>query len=130
MVVDTSAILALLFDEPHGAWVADRLSESSAELRMSTVNLAEALILIRDRQPTHADKLEERLLTSGIRFVAPDQAQARTAAQARLRFPLNLGDCFAYALAVAEEYPILATNVDFQAVDVATLLPREPAGRG
>jgi uncharacterized protein with PIN domain len=84
---------------------------------MSTVNLAEALILIRDRQPALADDLESRLLTSGIRFVAPDTSQARTAARARVRFPLNLGDCFVYALAVAEACPILTLDRDFRVVD-------------
>jgi ribonuclease VapC len=123
LVVDTSAILAMFFAEPGGPWVADQLAEASTELRMSTVNLAEALILIRDRQPALADALEERLLASGIRFVAPDEAQARIAAKARLRFPLNLGDCFAYALAVVAELPILSTDLDFRAVDVATILP-------
>jgi ribonuclease VapC len=120
----------VFFGEPHGAWVADPLSESSADLRMSTVNLAEALILIRDRQPTQAGELEDRLLTSGIRFLAPDLAQARTAAEARLRFPLNLGDCFAYALAAAEECPILTTDFDFRGVDIEVVLPPKAAPCG
>lgn len=123
MVVATSAILAVFFGEPHALWVADRRNESSAELRMSPVNLAEALILIRDRQPTQATEVEYRLLTSGIRFVAPDSAQARVAADGRLRLPLSLCNCFAYALAVPEESPILTTDTDSRAMDVPTLLP-------
>ena len=90
---------------------------------MSTVNLAEALIRIRDRQPALADELEERLLTGGIRFIPPDAAQARTAARARLSFPLNLGDCFAYALAVAERCPILTLDGGFRAVDRPVVMP-------
>jgi ribonuclease VapC len=123
MVVDTSVVLAVFFDEPHGAWAATQLGQHAATLRMSTVNLAESLIRIRDRQPTLADDLESRLLTSGIRFVAPDTAQARTAAWARTRFPLNLGDCFAYALAVAEECSILAIDRDFRVVDRPVVRP-------
>jgi hypothetical protein len=69
---------------------------------MSTVNLAEALIRIRDRQPQRADELSAHLLNSGIRFIAPDEAQAAIAARARHAFPLNLGDCFAYALAAQQ----------------------------
>jgi uncharacterized protein with PIN domain len=87
------------------------------------LNLAESLILIRDRQPALADDLESRLLTSGIRFVAPDTTQAQTAARARLRFPLNLGDCFAYALAVAEACPILTIDPDFRVVDRPVVRP-------
>lgn len=123
MVVDTSVILAVFFDEPHAAWAASQLSQHAPVLRMSTVNLAESLILLRDRQPALADDLENRLLTSGIRFVAPDATQARTAARARLRFPLNLGDCFAYALAVAEECPILTLDQDFRVVDRPVVRP-------
>jgi ribonuclease VapC len=90
---------------------------------MSTVNLVEALIRIRDRQPALATDLEERLLTSGIRFVPPDVAQAKVAADARLRLPLNLGDCSAYALAVVEGCPILAVHRDFRSIDRAVALP-------
>ena len=96
MVVDTSAILALLFAEKHGSWVGEQLDDHAGELCMSTVNLTETLILIRDRQPALADELTETVLTSGLRFVCPDTAQAETAARARLNYPLNLGDCFAY----------------------------------
>lgn len=123
MVVDTSAILAVLFDEPHAAWVADRLNEHAGSLAMCTVNLTEALILIQARQPRLAEDLEHRLITAGIRFVAPDPAQARIAAKARLRFPLNLGDCFAYALAVTEGQVLLTLDRDFRQVDHPVLLP-------
>ena len=123
MVVDTSVILAVFFDEPHAAWSARKLNEYAAWLRMSTVNLAETLIRIRDRQPSLAEDLESRLLTSGIRFVPPDAAQAKTAARARLRFPLNLGDCFCYALAAAEDCPILTTDAGFRNVDRPVILP-------
>jgi len=123
VVVDTSVILAVLFNEPRGPWAAEQLAEHAPELRMSTVNLAEALIRIRDRQPQLHNELEERLLGSGIRFVPPDVQQARIAAEARLRYPLNLGDCFAYALAVAEGCAILAADDDFRSVDRPVVLP-------
>jgi len=123
VVVDTSVILALYFNEPHAAWAAEQLNRNAGHLRMSTVNLTETLIRIRDRQPTLADSLETQLLGSGIRFVPPDQAQAITAARARLRFPLNLGDCFAYALAVAESCPVLTLDSDFRSLDVPVILP-------
>ena len=90
---------------------------------MSTVDLAETLIRLRDRQPTLFPELEDEILSSGIRFIAPDVDQGRIAADARLRFPLNLGDCFAYALARAEECPILTLDNDFRAVDVPVVLP-------
>jgi len=123
MVVDTSVILSVLFDEPSAAWAVERLEEHAPELRMSTVNLAETLILLRDRQPQLCEELEELVLTSGIRFVAPTVAQARIAAAARHRFPLNLGDCFAYALAQAERVSVLTLDADFARTDIPVVLP-------
>lgn len=49
--------------------------------------------------------------------------QARVAAEARLRFPLNLGDCFAYALAKVERQAILTLDSDFRCLDVAVVIP-------
>lgn len=124
MVVDTSVLLALLFDEPHAAWALALLEEHAGALRMSTVNLTETLILLRDRQPQLYDVLEERVLTSGLRFVPPTVEHARIAGEARLRFPLNLGDCFAYALAFAEGTPVLTLDRDFAHCDIPVLLPQ------
>jgi ribonuclease VapC len=90
---------------------------------MSTVNLTETLILLRDRQPQLYDDLEEAVWTCGVRFVPPTFEHARAAAAARLRFPLNLGDCFAYALAVVEGTPVLTLDRAFARVDVPVLLP-------
>lgn len=127
MVVDTSIVLAVFFAEPDAEWAAAQLAVHAPELRMSTVNLTEALIRIRDQQPHLYETLETKLLTSGIRFVPPDVEQARIAAEARLRYPLNLGDCFAYALAKVEGCPILARDRDFRAVDCPVVLPQELA---
>jgi uncharacterized protein with PIN domain len=90
---------------------------------MSTVNLTETLIRLRDRQPVRFVELERQLLNSGIRFVPPDIEQARIAAEARLRFPLNLGDCFVYALARIESQAILTLDSDFRCLDVAVITP-------
>lgn len=124
MVVDTSIVLAIFFNELHAAWAATNLERHAGTLRMSTVNLAECLILIRDRQPHLADELEKRLMESGIRFVPPTARQAQLAAEARIRYPLNLGDCFAYALAADEGCPLLTLDSDFRKVDLKVLLPR------
>lgn len=123
MVVDTSILLAIIFEEQHGSWAVEQLSANAGHLRMSTVNLAETLILIRDRQPQLAAELEEQIMELGIRFVAPDVEQAQIAAAARIQFPLNLGDCFAYALARTEQCSIVTLDEDFRAVDLDVLLP-------
>ena len=127
MVVDTSVLLAVYFAEADGEWAVQKLVEHAPELRMSTVNLTETLIRVRDRQPQLADEMEEKLMQSGIRFVPPDVEQAGIAARARLRYPLNLGDCFAYALAVTEDCAILALDRDFRVVDRPVVSPHSEA---
>lgn len=122
MVVDTSVLLAIFFAEPRARWAAEQL-QRHAPLRMSTVNLAETFIHLRDRQPESYDEIESQLLASGIEFVPPDLEQTRIAAAARLRFPLNLGDCFAYALARVSGCPVLTLDGDFRSVDVPVVMP-------
>lgn len=123
MVVDTSVLLAVIFEEKHGSWAAEQLNYYASELLMSTVNLAEFLIRTRDRQPRLADSLEEEIINSGIIFISPDSNQAKIAAQARLKYPLNLGDCFAYALAVSRSTGILTVDSDFRVVDIEVIRP-------
>jgi ribonuclease VapC len=123
MVVDTSVILAVFFKEKHAEWAIEQMNQHARELRMSTVNLTEALIHLQDRQPQMFAVLEDKLLYNGIRFVAPDMEQSRIAAQARIKFPLNLGDCFVYALAKQENCPILTLDKDFRVLDHAIIHP-------
>lgn len=91
---------------------------------MSTVNLTECLLRIRSRQPVKADQLESELLAGEIEFVAPDKAQAILAARARLLYPLNLGDCFAYALAKTHNQPLLTLDRDFRSTDITIIQPQ------
>jgi ribonuclease VapC len=123
MVVDSSVLLAVLFNEANSVWAAEQLNLHSGSLRMSTVNLAEVLIRLRDRFPSRGSEFELRLEGLGINYMAPDVAQARLAAEARKKYPLNLGDCFAYALAVVERCGVLTTDQDFRNVGVSVTLP-------
>lgn len=127
MVIDTSAILAVSFDEATADWVIEQFENHRGQLLMSTVNLAESLMLFRRRLPAGADELEARLLTSDLRFVPPTIDHARTAAAARHRFPLNIGDCFVYALSLAQNCPILTLDEDFRRCDRPLVIP--PPGK-
>ncbi len=124
MVVDTSILIAIFFNEKYGPWALDRLTEYQPLLRMSTVNYAEALILMEDRQPRLFPEMREAVETSSVRLVPPTPEQAETAARARLRYPLNLGDCFAYALAKHEECSLLTLDSDFRKTDLNVVLPK------
>lgn len=123
MVVDTSVLLAVYFEEANGEWASEQLREHADKLFMSTVNLTETLIKLRDRERKRYAELETSLFNTGIRFVAPTVAQAVIAAEARLKYPLNLGDCFAYALAVTENDSLLTLDADFKSLDVTVVLP-------
>ena len=123
MVIDASALLAVIFSEIHGPWCLTQLKEHAAALSMSTVNLSEVLIRVQDRQPTLENLIEDELLNLGIRFVPPTVEVARLAARARMRFPLNLGDCFAYALAKTEDAPLLTIDPDFRKCDAEVVMP-------
>lgn len=123
MVVDTSIVLSILFNEPAGPAAQDLLQAHSSDLQMSTVNYAECLILIHDRQPRLYNQLKELIDASTIQLVPPSTAQAETAALARMRYPLNLGDCFAYALAKHEGSPLLTLDRNFRRTDVKVILP-------
>jgi ribonuclease VapC len=119
VVVDTSALLALVLDEPHAPWVLQQLGKFKQATLMSTVNLAEALIIVRSRhkKAITAEAAERQLMASELRYIPPSVEHARLAAIARHRYPLNLGDCFAYALSASENCPILTLDEDFQSCD-------------
>ena len=123
MVIDTSAILAVFFAEKHAQWVVDHMKTNASNLCMSTVNLTETLLLLQARQSNDFKNLEKTLFSSGITFVSPDIEQAKIAAYARNKYPLNLGDCFVYALAASRDDTILTVDRDFKSVDCKLLLP-------
>lgn len=122
MVIDTSVLLALVFNEAKAPWCADLLNAHSGNLLMSTVNLAETLILIRNRQGTLFEEIRRELPRYAIEFVPPGVREAEIAAFARLRFPLNLGDCFAYALARTKDLPLCSLDQDFSSTDLPEIL--------
>jgi ribonuclease VapC len=122
MVIDTSILLAIFFNEKKSSWAEEQMEKNVTALRMSTVNLAETLILLQDRQPQFFETIRDEILSSPIRFVPPSVSQAEIAASARLEYPLNLGDCFAYALAKEEGCPILTLDPDFKKTDVQVLI--------
>ena len=117
MVVDTSALLAVLFAEPQAQSIAKILSASDL-LLMSAVNYTECLIRVLDRAPDSAEVLERALAEFALEIVLVDRVLASAAAHARLKYPINLGDCFAYSLAKARGVALLTLESDFAKTDV------------
>ena len=126
IAVDTSALMAILLDEPDGDACIAAL-ESEDEIVMSAGTLAEALI-VSDRRGV-GDELAELVEGLGIEIANVTAASARRAAQAYARWgkgihpaALNFGDCFTYELASDRRCPLLSTGRDFGATDVAGVL--------
>ena len=125
MIVDTSAVLAILFDETD----AERYGRSLAEAehcRMSVAGFLEAAMVVEGRGGTAAgDELDRLLETAPIEFVDVTAEHAHAARRAWRRYGkgrhsagLNFGDCFAYALAEIAQEPLLYKGGDFTATDV------------
>lgn len=123
ITVDASALLAALLEEDDAEHFLLRLAEAGAAV-MSSVNYWEALVRAH---AVHGDRgygLVDRLMaTFNIRIAPVDAATAREAAAAFARYRgrparLNLGDCFAYALAQQEGDGLLFKADDFSNTDV------------
>lgn len=125
MVLDTSAIAAILFDEPERRRFAEAIERDPA-CYVSAATLVEATLVLEGRfGPPGGARLDRLLAEIDVEIVAVDAAQAELARDAcrrygRGRHPagLNLGDVFAYALARALGEPLLFKGGDFALTDV------------
>jgi ribonuclease VapC len=134
MVVDTSAIVAILLAEPDAEQIATVLGEAPVRL-ISAVTRVELSFVIEGRKGDPGRRDLERLLASGgfeVVSVTPHHADLAIGAFRRYgkgRPPagLNIGDCFSYALAVATDHPLLFKGNDFGQTDVRVAMPREGA---
>lgn len=127
MVLDTSAIAAILLDEPERASFTRCISWAPAKL-LSVVNRVELSCVIEGRKGDAGRRdLEQLLNEAGIDIVAVDRSHADLACDAFRRFgkgrhpaALNIGDCFAYALAKATGEPLLYKGNDFGRTDITS----------
>lgn len=126
MVIDSSALLAILFDEPERAAFVRRIAADPMRL-MCVANWLEAAIIIDDRLGEEgARDLKLFLLEAAIALVPVTAEQAELARAAYRRYGrgnhparLNYGDCFAYALARDTGEPLLFKGDGFARTDVA-----------
>jgi ribonuclease VapC len=125
MVVDTSAVLAILLQEPEAADYTQRIENDLNPLISAASVLAAGIVLISRYGPEARDDLRDFLEHAGLQIepVTADQAdQALDAYQrfgkGRHRASLNFGDCFAYALCKATDQPLLFKGNDFSRTDI------------
>lgn len=130
MVIDTSALLAILFAEPD----ADRFEAAIADdpvLLVSAATLLEAAIVVENRfGPAGGRELDLLLHATGADVVTVTAEQVAVARRAYRAYGkgnhpagLNYGDCFSYALARTSGQPLLFKGSDFSASDIPAAAP-------
>jgi ribonuclease VapC len=129
MIIDASAVLAILLGEKDAAKFA-RAIEDARDRRMSAASYLEAALVIDNRGDAVAQREFDRFFQrSGITIEPVTLEQARMAREAYRDFGkghhragLNFGDCFAYALARAHDQPLLYKGRDFSHTDLHSAL--------
>ena len=128
MVIDTSALLAILLDEPEAASMA-RAIEAAAAPVISAATLVElGAVIIHKLGADAMGEIDALLDAAGIEVEPLTAVQARLACSAyasygkgrQHRAQLNLGDCFSYALAADLGRPLLFKGDDFARTDVVS----------
>ena len=126
MIIDSSAIVAILRNEPEGPLFKKVLDEASLP-RMSAATYFELSIVIDSRKhPAMSLAIDELIEQFNIEIEPVTMEQAMVARQAYQNFGkgsghkagLNFGDCFSYALARVKREPILFKGDDFQHTDL------------
>ncbi len=130
MIIDTSALIAILRDEPEALSCAKAIASTSSR-RVSAVNYVEAALVIdASRNPIASRRFDDLFREAELVVEPVTEAQARIAREAYRDFGkgsghaagLNFGDCFAYALAKAAGEPILFKGDDFRRTDLTPVL--------
>jgi ribonuclease VapC len=132
-VVDSSAIIAILRDEPDAGRFISAL-DAASDARMSAASYVEAAIVVDSaRDPVASRRFDELVAEAGLVIEPVTEAQARIARDAYRDFGrgsghqagLNFGDCFTYALAKATGEPLLFKGDDFPHTDVTPALSND-----
>ena len=128
MIIDTSAVIAVLKEESDAPRFLRVLTLSAEPKRMSAANYLEAAIVVdANRNPLLSRRLDELIVQTEIMAEPVTLEQANIARAAYRDFGrgsghparLNFGDCFAYALAKSMREPLLFKGDDFPQTDVA-----------
>lgn len=122
MILDTSAVVAILQGEPGSARLAAAVEEADT-VRISVASVLEAALVLG---PRRGDLVDEFLEITGAELVPVDTSQLSVARGAHLRYGrgsgsparLNYGHCFSYALATTSGEPLLFVGDDFSHTDL------------
>lgn len=125
MVIDTSAVLAILNLEPEAERFAEIVQSRSVRLMSAGTALEMSIVVRARKKEVGMRELDFWLYKASIEVVSFDPLQLEVARQAFSRFGkghhpacLNFGDCFAYALSKTSGHPLLFKGKDFAQTDV------------
>jgi ribonuclease VapC len=129
IVVDSSALIAILDNEPDAALYAEAIAEADTPL-ISAATLLELHIVMLNRHGARAAQIVDRLIQGAAFQIENFTAQHfELAREAYARYGkgknvagLNYGDCFSYALAKATGLPLLFKGQDFSKTDLLAVL--------
>jgi ribonuclease VapC len=126
MVVDTSAIIAIIFREPEWRGLS-QTAAGDAVLAISAVTIHEASVVAagKKKDPLAVQLIDDFIRDLGVDVIPVGLESAQAARAAYLRFGkgyhaagLNLADCFPYSLAKARNEPLLFKGADFLKTDI------------
>lgn len=130
MVVDTSALMAIILDEPPAAWLERQLQTETGAILISAGTIAECLIVAAGRRAL--GDMELLLSRLGHTVVPVDEIAALQIGKAYEQWGkgfhpagLNFGDCFGYVLAMSNDCPLLFVGNDFSRTDVKAVLANQ-----
>lgn len=130
MVIDSSALVAILLDEPERQRFEDAIQSDTSRLVSAMTKLESSIVLFGRSGRPLLDELDRLLARIAATIVPFDDHQSEIARDAFARFGkgrhragLNFGDCAAYALSIAEAEPLLFKGTDFGATDVEVVKP-------
>jgi ribonuclease VapC len=126
MIIDTSAIVAILFNEDDAQIYAEAISRADS-CRVSAATFVETAIVVESQTKNNGSRqLDALIRRAGITIEPVTEEQAHIARQAftdfgKGRHPagLNYGDCFSYALSKATREPLLFKGKDFAKTDLS-----------
>lgn len=131
MVIDTSALIAILQNEPESAYFEALIRESAVSLLAAPTRFETMMIVLSRRGEPGLEILRDFLSRMDVETVPFDARHVDLALDAfrrygksRHRAGLNLGDCVSYALAKATNQPLLFKGDDFAHTDVKPFKPR------
>jgi ribonuclease VapC len=132
LIIDSSALIAVLLRQPEHEWLVDEMSRSPA-IGVGTPTLAETGIVLTARLGVRGRTLLARLVEEAGLIVIPFTEQhARLAIDAYGRFGkgrhpagLNFGDCLPYAAAKLAREPLLCLGDDFAKTDIQVVRQEE-----